>query len=49
MAKTAGAFGEPTQAVLELARGQGRLITAMSDAAYGQRISHARLLPGHRP
>ncbi|WP_328689814.1 hypothetical protein OHA74_11985 [Streptomyces phaeochromogenes] len=49
MAKTAGALGELTQAVLELARGQGRLITAMSDVACEQRISHARLLPGHRP
>ncbi|WP_405776071.1 hypothetical protein OG241_08110 [Streptomyces sp. NBC_01390] len=40
MAKTAGALGELTQAVLELARGQGRLITAMSDVAYGQRITN---------
>ncbi|MDX2547483.1 hypothetical protein ACOT81_38465 [Streptomyces sp. WI04-05B] len=40
MAKTAGALGELTQAVLELAPGQGRLITAMSDVAYGQRITN---------
>ncbi|MGW3197114.1 hypothetical protein ACWDBD_21490 [Streptomyces sp. NPDC001118] len=40
MAKTAGALGELTQAVLELARGQGRLITAMSDVAREQRITN---------
>ncbi|MEU9267234.1 hypothetical protein AB0E04_17540 [Streptomyces sp. NPDC048251] len=40
MAKTAGALGELTQAVLELARGQGRLITAMSDVACEQRITN---------
>lgn len=49
MAKTAGVLGELSQAVLELVRGQGRLITAMSDVACEQRISHARLFPGHRP
>ncbi|MEU9167824.1 hypothetical protein AB0D34_08515 [Streptomyces sp. NPDC048420] len=40
MAKTAGALGELTQAVLELARGQGRLITAMSEVAREQRITN---------
>ncbi|MFI8089075.1 hypothetical protein ACIF9R_12265 [Streptomyces sp. NPDC086080] len=40
MAKTAGAFGELTQAVLELARGHGRLITAMYDVAREQRITN---------
>lgn len=40
MAKTAGALGELTQAVLELARGQGHLITAMSDVAREQRITN---------
>lgn len=40
MAKTAGALGELTQAVLELACGQGRLITAMSDVAREQRITN---------
>lgn len=40
MAKTAGALGELTQAVLERARGQGRLITAMSDVAREQRITN---------
>jgi hypothetical protein len=40
MVKTAGALGELTQAVLELARGQGRLITAMSDVAREQRITN---------
>ncbi|WP_433855158.1 hypothetical protein [Streptomyces kronopolitis] len=40
MAKTAGALGELTQAVLELASGQGRLITAMSDVAREQRITN---------
>lgn len=39
MAKTAGALGELTQAVLELARGQGRLITA-TDVACEQRITN---------
>ncbi|MFG2684154.1 hypothetical protein [Streptomyces sp. NPDC048392] len=40
MAKTAGALGELTQAVLELARGQGRLITVLSDVAREQRITN---------
>ena len=40
MAKTAGALGERTQAVLDLARGQGRLITAISDVACEQRITN---------
>ncbi|MGW0868879.1 hypothetical protein ACWD3Z_00140 [Streptomyces sp. NPDC002740] len=40
MTKPAGELGELTQAVLELARGQGRLITAMSDVASGQRITN---------
>lgn len=40
MAKTAGALGELTQAVLELACGQGRLITAMSEVAREQRITN---------
>ncbi|MFJ2420672.1 hypothetical protein [Streptomyces brevispora] len=40
MAKTAGALGELTQAVLELARGQSRLTTAMSDVAREQRITN---------
>ncbi|MDH2390035.1 hypothetical protein QCN29_14795 [Streptomyces sp. HNM0663] len=40
MPKTAGALGELTRAVLELARGQGRLITAMSDVAREQRITN---------
>lgn len=38
MAKTAGALGELDQAVLELARGRGRLITAMPDVVCEQRI-----------
>ena len=40
MAKTAGALGEFTQAVLELACGQGRLVTAMSDVVREQRITN---------
>lgn len=40
MAKTAGALGELTQAVLELACGQGRLVTTMSDVAREQRITN---------
>ncbi|MDQ1031335.1 ubiquinone/menaquinone biosynthesis C-methylase UbiE [Streptomyces umbrinus] len=39
MAKTAGALGELDQAVLELACGQGRLITAMPDVVREQRIT----------
>ncbi|MGW0881320.1 hypothetical protein [Streptomyces sp. NPDC002671] len=55
MAKTAGALGELTRAVLELARGQGRLITAMSDVAREQRITtsssarRSRQTPWRRP
>ncbi|WP_340375836.1 hypothetical protein U5640_12205 [Streptomyces sp. SS7] len=45
MVKTAGAVGELTQAVLELARGQGRLITAMSDDAREQRITNLIVRP----
>ncbi|MFF8902563.1 hypothetical protein ACF082_34415 [Streptomyces lydicus] len=40
MAKTAGALGELPQAVLELACGQNRLVTAMSDVAREQRITN---------
>ncbi|MFD4576734.1 hypothetical protein ACFWNK_30755 [Streptomyces sp. NPDC058417] len=40
MARTAGALGERTQAVLDLARGQGRLITTMSGVACEQRITN---------
>lgn len=40
MAKTAGALGELTHAVLELACGQARLITAMSDVEREQWITH---------
>ncbi|MFK0154161.1 hypothetical protein ACIQVK_19070 [Streptomyces sp. NPDC090493] len=40
MSKPAGALGELTQAVLELARGQGRLITGMSDVVREQRITN---------
>ncbi|WP_181007616.1 hypothetical protein [Streptomyces sp. SM1] len=39
MVKTAGALGELTQAG-ELARGQARLITAMSDVEREQWITH---------
>ncbi|MFE6939623.1 hypothetical protein [Streptomyces chartreusis] len=40
MAKTVGALGERTRAVLDLARGQGRLITTMSGVACEQRITN---------
>ncbi|WP_412075470.1 hypothetical protein ACLF6K_05980 [Streptomyces xanthophaeus] len=40
MATTSGAHGELTQAVLELACGQGRLNMAMSDVACEQRITN---------
>ncbi|MGW0577946.1 hypothetical protein ACWD25_18685 [Streptomyces sp. NPDC002920] len=40
MAKTAGALGEVTRAVPEVARGQGRLIAAMSEVACEQRITN---------